>query len=166
MAHDISLDVLREIRIATPCLADWGAMKGDDKRRLCEQCGLHVHNLAALTGPEIGALVLGASGRVCARLYRRADGTILTADCPVGLAAARAKVRRTLARTVALAGVVISAATLWAQGRDRPLQRARLSMLEPFRSVYDRLAPAPPVQFIMGDVCIPLPPSSQTPTPQ
>ncbi len=33
-------------------------------------------------------------GELCVRFYRRADGTMLTADCPRGLAAVRLRMRR------------------------------------------------------------------------
>ncbi len=40
------------LRISQPCSMDWNAMSGDDKRRFCEHCGCHVHNLSALTAAE------------------------------------------------------------------------------------------------------------------
>lgn len=157
---DIALNVLKDIRIASPCSMSWDEMVGDDKRRHCGACNLHVHNFAAMTQREIEALITSAGGRVCARLYRREDGTILTADCPVGLAAVRAKVRRTAARGVAALGMLLSAGLLLAQGERKPWERARLEQLQPFKWVHDRLAPPPPImgKMIMGDVCIPTPP--------
>lgn len=79
MAHP----VLDRVRIASPCPADWSAMRGDERTRHCEACGLRVHNLAAMTTPEIQRLI-ARPGRTCARLHRRADGTVITGDCPVG----------------------------------------------------------------------------------
>lgn len=35
-------------KIAKPCPANWDDMQGDDKRRFCEHCQLHVHNLSAM----------------------------------------------------------------------------------------------------------------------
>ena len=49
--------------------------------RHCTLCDLNVYNFAELTREEIRAL-LTSEGRVCGRLYRRADGTLLTRDCP------------------------------------------------------------------------------------
>jgi Carboxypeptidase regulatory-like domain len=40
---------------------------------------------------EIQRLIANREGRLCARWYRRTDGTVLTADCPMGF---RARVRR------------------------------------------------------------------------
>jgi hypothetical protein len=96
--------LLDQIQIASPCSADWNAMQGDERRRFCEQCKLHVHNLSAMTRDEAEALLLSAaSGRVCTRFFRRADGTVLTRDCPVGV---RARLRRTWARACALASAL------------------------------------------------------------
>ena len=75
--------MLDRVRVASPCPADWSAMRGDERTRFCEACGLHVHNVAAMTSPEVYRL-LARPGRTCARLYRRADGTLITGDCPVG----------------------------------------------------------------------------------
>lgn len=92
--------LLDGISIASPCSADWNQMQGDDRRRFCGSCKLHVHNLSGMTANAATALLQQASkGRVCVRFFRRADGTVLTRDCPVGL---RQKMRRALARAGAL----------------------------------------------------------------
>lgn len=64
-------------------------MAGDERIRHCALCDLNVYNFAAMTRDEIRELLVRAEGRVCARLYRRADGTLLTRDCPTGLRALR-----------------------------------------------------------------------------
>src|SRR5258708_12517759 len=38
-----------------------------------------------MTRREAEALLREKEGQLCARLYRRADGTILTSNCPAGL---------------------------------------------------------------------------------
>ncbi len=74
-------------------------MEGDDRRRFCAQCKLHVHDVSKMTRDEAEQLMRGAAnGRVCVRLFRRADGTVLTRDCPVGL---RKRVRAAFGRAVA-----------------------------------------------------------------
>jgi hypothetical protein len=92
-----------EIRIASPCSADWNKMVGDDRIRHCTACNLDVYNFAALTGLEVERLIANRQGRLCARLYRRADGTVLTQNCPVGFRARVRKVSR-------IAGAALSAA--------------------------------------------------------
>jgi hypothetical protein len=64
-------------------------MAGDDRVRFCDLCNLNVYNIAQLTRREAEELIGKTEGRICARLYRRADGTIITKDCPVGLRAIR-----------------------------------------------------------------------------
>src|SRR6185369_2922002 len=82
-------DPLNRVRIATPCSATWERMAGDETVRHCTLCELNVYNFAAMTRDEIDELLLRKEGRVCARLYRRADGTLLTSDCPSGASVLR-----------------------------------------------------------------------------
>jgi hypothetical protein len=60
-------------------------MTGDDRVRFCNACNLNVYNFASMTSKEVRSLI--TNGRVCGRLYRRVDGTLITRDCPVGLRA-------------------------------------------------------------------------------
>ncbi|HWE30360.1 MAG TPA: hypothetical protein VHB97_20280 [Polyangia bacterium] len=85
--------VLENIRIATPCAADWDDMRGDDRVRFCGKCDKNVYNLSAMTRDEGEALVREKEGRLCVRLYQRADGTVITNDCPVGVRRARLRAR-------------------------------------------------------------------------
>jgi len=87
-------DFLDRMRIASPCSVSWEKMSGDDRMRFCDQCNLHVYNISAMTKEQVAALVTGTGGRICARLYRRADGTVLTKDCPVGLRALRRRISK------------------------------------------------------------------------
>ena len=80
---------LERIYVASPCSVSWESMQGNDRSRLCGRCGLNVHNISGLTAAEAADLVQNREGRVCVRLHRRADGTIVTRDCPKGLRAAR-----------------------------------------------------------------------------
>src|SRR5512144_2722432 len=87
-------DKQNHLGIASPCPASWESMKGDDRVRFCELCNLNVYNFAQLTQTEAAALIANSEGRICARLYRRADGTVITRDCPVGLRALRRRAAR------------------------------------------------------------------------
>src|SRR5919107_5522361 len=93
---------LEHVNVAAPCPADWEKMVGDERVRYCDRCSLHVYNLSGMTRREAEALVTNSEGRLCVRYYRRADGTILTRNCPVGLRAIRRKVSR-------VAGAALSA---------------------------------------------------------
>jgi len=104
----IRLPVLDDIRVAAPCTADWSKMTGDARVRHCADCNKHVYNLSEMTRDEAQALLIehSPSGKLCVRYYRRNDGTILTANCPVGTK--RRRRRRWIAASAVamLAGVV------------------------------------------------------------
>jgi len=85
---------LDQIRVASPCPVSWEQMTGDNRVRFCSECRLNVYNFAELTRTEAEQLILTAEGRVCGRLYRRTDGTLITRDCPIGVGAIRRKVAR------------------------------------------------------------------------
>lgn len=85
---------LKDVKVASPCSADWENMIGDERRRFCGQCELNVYNLSEMSRREAEDLINRTEGRLCVRFYRRADGTVLTKDCPVGLRAVRRKVKR------------------------------------------------------------------------
>ena len=95
---------LDRIRIASPCPITWEQMVGDDSVRFCNHCRLNVYNLSELSKADAEALLASTEGRLCARLYRRSDGTVLTKDCPVGLQALRRRVARTAAAVLGLIG--------------------------------------------------------------
>ena len=90
--------LLDNVRVASPCTASWDDMIGDDRVRFCQECTKNVYNLSALSREDAEALLRASQEREAARgegmcvcLYRRADGTVLTADCPEGM---RRKKRR------------------------------------------------------------------------
>jgi hypothetical protein len=93
---------LDNIRIASPCPASWDEMRGDERKRFCSQCSLNVYNLSGMTRDEAENLLLMSEGGVCVRFYRRADGTVLTEDCPVGWRAVRRRVSRAATAFVSL----------------------------------------------------------------
>ena len=77
---------LDNIKIASPCQADWNEMYGDNRKRFCGDCKLNVYNLSGMTRDEAESLIMNAEGRLCVRFYKRADGSVITQDCPVGWA--------------------------------------------------------------------------------
>ncbi|HSN26583.1 MAG TPA: hypothetical protein VLT45_09860 [Kofleriaceae bacterium] len=89
------LPVLPNLRVATPCRADWNEMVGDERVRHCTHCDKDVFNLSAMTREQAEALVIERAGDLCARYYQRHDGTILLKDCSVGIA--QKKKRRMIA---------------------------------------------------------------------
>lgn len=169
----ISLD---QLRVASPCAANWDDMEGDTVRRLCADCGLHVHNVSAMTPEQaeeflgMVAQEAGAGRRVCVRLYKRADGTVITRNCPIGLAELKRRawtgVRR-LGAVVALCcvGVFVGRrayAEAHAGGRswENPVTICR--GIRPFSWISERLGrqrPSASPRMVMGDVCVPVRPT-------
>lgn len=100
-----ALRTLEGVRVARPCPARWEEMAGDDRVRFCSACRKNVYNLSAMT--ESAALeLLQSRGEVCGLLYRRRDGTVLAADCPVGRRAFHRRLARRL--LAATAGVLLA----------------------------------------------------------
>jgi hypothetical protein len=112
---------LDNIRIASPCAADWNEMGGDERKRFCSECSLNVYNLSGMTRDEAENLLLTSEGRVCVRFYRRKDGTILTKDCPVGWRAIKRRVSRAATAVVSLcAGIFTGVFALHQSKTDAP----------------------------------------------
>jgi hypothetical protein len=86
---------LKNLKIASPCAADWNAMEGDERKRFCGACKLNVYNLSGMSSYDAENLLRNSEGRLCVRYFQRPDGTVLTKDCPVGWA--RIKRRMTVA---------------------------------------------------------------------
>jgi carboxypeptidase family protein len=85
---------LDRLYVSTPCKADWEIMPGNEQVRFCSQCGLNVYNISALTRKQAEKLIAETEGRLCAKLYRRADGTVITRDCPIGIRAFKRRASR------------------------------------------------------------------------
>lgn len=107
MKHSASID---RLSIATPCPVDWEQMTGDNRVRFCGHCQLNVYNISELSRVEAEALIASTEGRICARLFQRADGSVLTKDCPVGLQALRMRMSKRAAAVFAALVSISSAA--------------------------------------------------------
>jgi hypothetical protein len=107
-----TLSPLDLVHVASPCQADWKSMAGDDHSRLCGLCDKQVYNIAAMTAEAALTLIREHEGSVCIRLYRRADGTVLTSDCPTQARATSRRVTQVaaavlLAIAISLGGVML-----------------------------------------------------------
>ncbi|MGE3107936.1 MAG: hypothetical protein AB7G11_10590 [Phycisphaerales bacterium] len=170
---------LDQIRVASPCTEPWDGMTGDEKSRRCARCNLNVHNLTAMTRAEAEAFLARAGeGRVCVRFFQRHDGTVLTQDCPVGVARARAALRRGVARIAAALGLLGAGTAMGAAMEQRGAMSGRLRDWRPIAAVAEWLVPSvPPMppavrrggMWIAGMRCAPpapIPPgTSNTPPP-
>lgn len=109
---------LSNLHIASPCPADWEKMVGDERVRHCAECNLNVYNLSAMAERQVQELIAGSRGkRLCARLYRRADGTVLTQDCPWSLRVLTRKISRV---AVAVLTAVMGVTVAMARNKPRP----------------------------------------------
>lgn len=174
------MSALESLKIASPCSADWSAMNGTDQVRHCDQCSLNVFNISAMTRAEAEALIQEAEGRLCVRMYQRADGTVMTRDCPVGAARKR---RRMAFFASVFTGLMGLAATATAFALRRPAQcptgnpattstslTSGLGDVEPFKTLatwfpswFPQQTPPPQGQMLMGDVAF-IPPPTPVPS--
>lgn len=137
---------LESLQIAKPCRADWGAMSGDERARFCASCRKNVYDLSAMTRAEAEALILEKEGNLCLRLYRRQDGTVITSDCPVGIAVPRRPLRWVGAALAAILGLVASWTARPAQARPPLCADAANSRAVMGKIAVTMGAPAPPPQ--------------------
>ena len=146
------LDVVDEVTIASPCAVSWDGMRGDDRVRFCGQCRQNVYNVEALDRGAARRLIEAREGRVCLRILRRDDGTVVTADCWTRLRAAR---RRGVLAFVAML-VVVGFAQLCAM---RFGLRTLGSACSPTGQATRMMGAPPPPPHLMGE---PRPPETGT----
>lgn len=176
MSRTLSLDVLDDLRVASPCPMKWEQMESmndpGDRIRHCGQCDLNVYNVANLSREETLDLVMSHAARgerLCAQLYRRADGTLITRDCPIGLAAIRRKTRELSCRVAAamLLGVSLSLAAIAGAGPSWYPSVKGMGPVRQASSWLDRFALritgkwfGSTGSMIAGDICLPEPPAN------
>lgn len=122
------LPLLSRVEVAAPCPADWDVMVGDDRARFCSSCEKHVYNLSALTTQEAEQLIREKEGDLCVRYFQRKDGTVMTADCPVGVR--RRRVRRFVSLVAVGAGAVAAGAS-FGMGAERTMGAMRVMPAPP-----------------------------------
>jgi hypothetical protein len=148
-----SLDL---IQIASSCTANWEEMVGDERMRHCSHCDLNVFNLSDMTRDEATVFLAKRTGRTCVRMFKRADGTVITRDCPIGIAAVRARFVRIVLAAVGLF-LALSVTALAAFSKSATvrsfLAQGKLNRL------YEQNNP----RMVMGDIC---PPALVNPVPQ
>lgn len=115
-------------------------MSGDEKIRHCNSCDKSVFNLAQMTRIEIEAVLLAQmnTGRTaCIRMYKRPDGTVVTADC----LSVKQKLRRSI--TKSSAKIAAAAAAIFALVGVGALH-SPVSAQDAFQSDQEVTATAPP----------------------
>ena len=171
----MKLDVLNKLKIASPCHVSWDSMRnlyGSDAIRHCDQCNLNVYNISEMAAADAVDLIERAEGRVCVRMYKRPDGTVITANCPVGV---KRKRRRMALLGAGLAASFAFAASAFGLMKTRTqcaspnAPQARIADLEPFKTLAQYIPwlaarqTTPVLQPLMGSVAAPLHPSNGSP---
>jgi hypothetical protein len=149
LAHHAArrLPILEGVRIAAPCSARWEDMAGDERVRFCESCEQKVYNLSAMPRDEAERLLAEHGASICVRLYKRADGTVMTSDCPVGVK--RRRRRRAIVAVVGAGAMAATAAAAfaatWTQGKP-PIAEPTPMMgaVAPVMGTAEPVVPAPP----------------------
>ncbi len=145
---------LNNIKIASPCSARWEEMFGNERKRFCGECKLNVYNLSGMTKYDAENLLLVSEGRLCVRYFQRNDGTVLTADCPVGWA--KVKQRLSVAATAVFSMLLAFVGGLTA-----------LTFLNKYGGLVTKIPSpfaTPTPRPLMGAIAMPSP--SPTPTPK
>src|SRR4051812_10996138 len=108
---------LNQVKINTPCNADWDLMQGNDQVRFCEHCNLHVTNLSSITRTEAMRVVAEARGRICVRYIVAPSGGVFTPKMPEKLYRIA---RRTTRMAAGAFSATLSLSTAAAQTRPSP----------------------------------------------
>ena len=146
---------LDNLRVASPCSADWNAMQGDDRKRHCDECKLNVYNLSGMTRYDAEHLLRMSEGRLCVRYFQRADGTILTKDCPVGWAMVKQRVSVFTAAVFSLIVSLFGAMAIVSYfNRKNEVVVGKIAL--------PRATPTPRIEPLMGAIALPSP----SPTPK
>ena len=143
---------LDNITVAAPCHAKWSEMSGDDRTRFCKLCTKHVYNLSAMSRVEAEALIVEKEGKLCVRFAKRADGTVISDNCPVGLRSARDRLRWIGAGVAAIFAFAGSCAAAALGNNARPSFKAWFVE-----------QPAPTQPMVMGKMAISPPTPVTTP---
>jgi hypothetical protein len=149
------LPVLDNVKVASPCNADWDDMSGDERVRFCGKCEKNVYNLSMMTRVEGEALIREKEGKMCVRFYRRPDGTLLTSDCPVGVQRLRLRARVWASVTSAAASFALVAGLFGGRARaDLALVNGKQPVAGTSVKQGGMAAPAK-VEKLMGKIALP-----------
>jgi hypothetical protein len=155
-----------QLRIAKPCSAIWSEMSGDSQRRFCASCKKNVYNVAGMTQREVRDLIDHSEVLPCLRLSRRADGTVITRDCPVGVAKSYQRIALAVMGCLAFGFTIASAAI----GREKKQWESE-TLADHLRTkpvvgpIVDKLCPQPSVVMgAMPTLPVPVPPTTPGPT--
>lgn len=128
-------------------------MTGDDRIRFCQSCKLNVYNISQMTTEEAEKLITRKEGRICVRMYRRRDGTLLNMDCPVG------RLKKRLATACGAVSAMVSLFVVWImQGKaaapggftQGAVEMGDIAVSQPIQPQIQSLPPPINHDFVMG----------------
>jgi hypothetical protein len=159
--------LLRQVKVASPCHVSWSEMTGDERVRHCSHCKMNVFNLSEMSDKEAETLLRETNGRLCVRYYQRADGTVMTRNCPVGLRAIRRRTALVLIGAVAMVAAAFGAVSRPRGAEGTPTPNSG----EPSFAMWDKVQcwllgkeePKPPMRMIQGEVAVSVPRTSGKP---
>lgn len=152
-----------DVRIASPCPASWEKMRGDDRVRFCGTCEKNVYNLSDMSKRDAERLIREKEGDMCVQLHLRADGTIITDDCPVALRPVRKPMRwlGTIAMMAIAPAVTFGAVMLGGKAGGAassngpnacPSPLARLRTMQPIKAIADWFDPVQAAAVVGGNL--------------
>lgn len=147
---------LNNLKIASPCSADWNEMYGNERKRFCGDCKLNVYNLSGMTRYDAENLLRNSEGRLCVRYFKRSDGSVISADCPVGWAKVRQRLSVCTTAIFSLMISMMSGLFFVSLFSKQTVIGKRINI--PF------VTPTP--QPLMGAIAMPSPTPKQKPTPK
>lgn len=159
---------LNNLKVASPCSQDWNQMVGTERKRYCGECKLNVYNLSGMSKPEAENLIANAEGRLCVRFFQRADGTVLTQDCPVGWKAFKKRVSIAATAFASLIFSLISGLGLAAvfNYSSRSSTMGEVVSFQPTPKKKPTPKPTPREDYpLMGAIAMPSPTPKSTPKP-
>jgi hypothetical protein len=127
-------------------------MTGDERVRHCAHCKKDVFNLSELSRDQAERLIIEKNGDLCARYFQRQDGTILLADCSVGIKQKRKTSVLAASAAMLLAGTGGIAGYLKLSHHHAKLERVPEPRMGAVAVVPH--VPPPDVHEVKGDVAV------------
>ena len=144
-------------KLSYVCPIPWAELRGNDRARYCEKCGLNVTDLSRLDADARAAFLARAdTERLCVSFYRRLNGEYVTPENPL-TSDERPKIRQ-----LGVAALSASALALAAGCVSGPASLPPPVGNEPPRAAADSPATVTPDEDVVvlqafGMICIPPP---------
>lgn len=160
----------QDLAIASPCAMDWNTMTAEGRKRFCDACKKHVHDLSSMKEAEAVALLQKPPAEgLCVRYLYNAYGEVLfdMVDTRIVPASRLVRARRALESGAAAAGVALSLAACGGS-HPKPMMGAPppVTQVDPHASSGQMMGDIAPPRETMGEPPpIPSAPSSSVVPP-